>query len=339
MKKNYLLLAIFLVLGAGTAWYLIGSSKDEKTTLGWDRKFKVENQEEIQKIFIAKRNGVTTTLEREGDRWRVNKDNYANPYVMESLLEAICHVELKFVPPKNSLPKIVGDLASTGIKVEIFNKKGDKIKAYYVGGVTSDTRGTYFILENAEQPMAVEIPMMEGQIRTRYELEGDEWRDKTVFSYKPEEIAAVSIEYPKQRSKSFKLKKDGSDYTVVPFYDNVPPVKEPASKDRAAYFLEGFDRLIAENYINHYSKQDSIRSLVPFAVVTVETTAGQEKKATFYESYKINSTTGTRSSDFIERYYTDVSTGDFMLTQHHVFSKIFWPYEGFFEAKGVKVKD
>ena len=340
MKKNYLLFAVFLLLGGGTAWYLLSKNKSEASTLGWDRKFAVKNPDEIHKIFLAKRNGVTTTFEREGNRWRINgEQDYASPNAMENLLEAITKVELKFVPPKNSLPKIVADLGAMGIKVEIFNKSGEKIRAYYVGNVTTDARGTYFIMENSEQPMAVEIPMMEGQIRTRYELQGDDWRDKAVFSYKPEEIKAVSIEYPKLRSKSFKLNKKGNDFEVLPFYDNVPPIKDPVNTKLAQGFLEGFDRLVAESFENGYAKKDSIRSLVPFSVVTVATVDGKEKKAAFYEAYRTDANTGTRRSDLVERYLTDVSTGDFMLTQHRVFSEIFWPYEAFFEGKGVKVRD
>ncbi len=339
MKKNYLLLAIFLLLGSGTAWYLLSKNKGETSTLGWDRKFAVENPEDIHKIFLAKRNGVTTTFEREGQRWRINGQGFASPGAIENLLEAITKVELKFVPPKNSLDKIVADLGAMGIKVEIFNKSGKKIKGYYVGNVTADTRGTYFIMENSEQPMAVEIPMMEGQIRTRYDLEGDHWRDRAVFSYKPNEIKSVSIEYPKQRSKSFKLTKNGNDFEVLPFYDNIPPIKEPVNTKLAQGFLEGFDRLVAESFENGYSKKDSIRSLVPFSLVTVATVDGEEKKAVFYEAYKVDAVSGDRRSDYVERYLTDVSTGDFMLTQHRVFTEIFWPYEAFFEAKGVKVKD
>lgn len=71
MKKNYWLIAIFLLLGGATAWYFGGGKQSSNSTLGWDRLFKVEEQD-IQKIFIAKRTGETTTIERDGGGWKVN---------------------------------------------------------------------------------------------------------------------------------------------------------------------------------------------------------------------------------------------------------------------------
>ena len=68
MNRTYLYLIIFLVLGGATYWMVTESQKDEKTSLlGADRKFKVENPKQIQKIFIADRKEHITTLERSGD--------------------------------------------------------------------------------------------------------------------------------------------------------------------------------------------------------------------------------------------------------------------------------
>ena len=70
MKKNYLLLIVFLLLGSGTVWYLFSNKTEKATnTLGWDRKFAVDDINEVQKVFIAKRTGETTTLTRNGNHW------------------------------------------------------------------------------------------------------------------------------------------------------------------------------------------------------------------------------------------------------------------------------
>ncbi len=340
MKKNYILLLTFLVLGAGTVWYL--NSKDSNVsanTLGWDRKFAVDDINEVHKIFIAKRSGETTTLERDGDHWLLNGKGRASKNAVENVLEVIADVTLKYVPPSAALDNIVKEIAARGIKVEVYNKKGDKLKAYYIGGVTVDVRGTYFIMEGSEQPMAVEIPQMEGQVRTRFELTGDKWRDRAFFDYEPEDIEAVSIEYPKQRNKSFKLKRTGSGFDVQPFYENQLPINRKVENGSVEGFLTGFDNLMAESFSNGYSKKDSVRQTVPFSVVSVTSTDGQETRAAFYPYYRKDTNTGERKADQVERFFADVSTGDWMLTQHRVFKDIFWAYDGFFEPKGVKVKD
>jgi len=340
MKKNYLLLLVFLLLGAGTFWYLNSSKKQHATnTLGWDRKFAVDNINDVHKIFIAKRSGETTTLVREGDHWIYNDLGKASQNAVENVLEAIGDVTLKFAPPAAAVDNIVKEMAARGIKVEVYDKNNNKLKAYYIGGVTVDVRGTYYIMEGSEQPMAVEIPQMEGQIRTRFELSGDKWRDRSVFDYEPEEIEAVSIEYPKQRNKSFKLSRKGNGFAVDPFYENQQKINGKVDNGGVEAFLTGFKGRLAESFSNGYAYKDSVRQTIPFSVVSLTGTDGQEKKITFYPYYRLSTKTGERKADQIERYFADVSTGDWMLTQHRVLQRIFWAYNGFFEPQGVKVKD
>jgi len=339
MKKNYLLILTFIVLGSATAWYILTQDKGETTTLGWDRKFKVEQPEEIHRIFIAKRTGETTTLERSGNHWTVNGSHKASPNAMENLLRAVTNVELKFVPTKASVTNIVNELAARGIKVEIYNKKNEKIKSYYVGGVTPDARGTYMILEGAEQPMVMEVPQMEGQIRTRYDLTGDDWRDRSIFDYQPEEIQSVSIAYPKQRNKSFHLRRKGKGFEVTPYFDNVPPINREVDESSVEAFLVSFKGLIAEAFENNYAKKDSIRQIVPFTVIAVTDMKGVERKAAFYPTFSIDAATGERPTNFVERYFADMNTGDWLLLQHGVFEKIFWPYDAFFQPEPKKVKN
>ena len=93
MKKNYWLLAIFLLLAGATAWYVFSGKKDENRTLGWDRLFKVP-EAEIHKILSAKRTGVTTTIVRDGDGWKVNGKWKAGKNGVENRLEAVSTLEL-----------------------------------------------------------------------------------------------------------------------------------------------------------------------------------------------------------------------------------------------------
>lgn len=319
-------------------WYLLGNKNDETSGLGWDRNFKVEKPDEIHKIFIAKRDGTTTTLERQGDHWMVNGIYKASPNVMENLLEAITKLELKYVPPAAAIDNIVREMGARGIKVEIFNKAGKKIKGYYVGGVTADARGTYMIMEDSEQPMVMSLPMMDGQIRTRYDHPVDRWRDRTVFSYRLEDIEAVSIEYPLQRNKSFKLERAGKAFKVTPFYDNTPVIEKPVDKASVEAFLTGFKSLVAENYVNDTPGRDSLSRQIPFSVISVTDTKGEQRIASLAPMYRINAATGDRKTDIVERYYAFLNSGDLMLVQQRVFQKIFWAYDSFFQKEPEKVK-
>lgn len=340
MKKNNLLLLVFLLLAGGTAAYFLTKKQGASSTLGWDRNFKVENPDDIHKIFIAKRSGETTTLERQGDHWLYNGKWKANPGVMDNVLEAITKVEMQSVPPVEAVKTLVEELAGRGIKVEIYDKRGKKIKAYYVGGVTSDARGTAMIMENSEQPHIVELPLMEGQIRTRYDLSGDNWRDRSVFQYKPEEVQSVSVEYPLNRSKSFQLTRQGSDFSVKPLNPNTAPIQRPVSEANVETYLTGFENTMAERFNNGYGSKDSIRqNVTPFSIVSITDRKGTELKVAFYPFFKTDPHTGEISLKVVERYSADMSTGDWMMVQHRVFQKIFWAYEGFFAEEPKKVKN
>ena len=97
---------------------------------------------------------------------------------------------------------MVSNLATEGIKVEIYDRQDELIKTYYVGGAPPDERGTYMMLEGFEQPYVAHIPGWDGNLRFRYNLVGDEWRSRILFPGELEEIESVSIAYPRQRSKS-----------------------------------------------------------------------------------------------------------------------------------------
>jgi len=333
MKRLSILLGLFLLLGGFTLWYLNSGKTEKSTVLGWDRQFKVEDASQIHKIFIAKRTGETTTLERRGDGWVYDGKYPVRPDAIENLLEAITTVRIKYLPPKAAYEHIISDLATRGIKVEIYDRNGRNLKTYYVGGTTPDERGTYMIMEGAEQPYVVELPLLEGQFRVRYELTGDAWRDRTIFAEKPEAIAEVAIEYPKQRNKSFRLRRNGKNFEVEPFYPSTPRLELPYQPGSGEAFLRGFRQIIGEGYENDYAKQDSVLQTVPFANIYLKTIDGHEKQVSVYPFPSLDAW-GNLKSNVIERMYADVrrdTLRDFMLVQYRVFEKIFWGYDHFFK--------
>ncbi len=339
MKRTLLLLIVFAILGSVVAWYIITKEDDKTTLLGEDRKFAVENMDEIHKIFLADREGNETTLEKKNTHWLFNEKWKARPNAMENLLTVIEKVQMQYKPPIAAVKNIVNDLAAQGIKVEIYNRSGELMKAYYVGGATPDERGTYMINDGAEQPYVTHIPGWEGNLRFRYNLLGEDWRDKSIFSETPEDITYVSIEYPKQRNKSFILEAEGKEYQIRPFFEVTPAINGVANQGLAETFLDGFESLVAEAFETKNPKRDSVTQLIPFSIVTVKDKDGNENVVRLHPIYPetemvLNPKTGEWEHDgggIVERYFADCSSGEFMLTQHRVFKKVLWAYEFFYE--------
>ncbi len=337
MKRTVILLSIIGLLGATIAWLTWEKPTKRTLELGEDRQFAIEDIERIQKIFLADRAGNRTLLERGKDQWLFNGDYKANPNAIDNLLDAIHRIEMKYQPANAAVKGMIANLATQGIKVEIYDRQEQLLKAYYVGGATPDERGTYMIMEGAEQPNVVSIPGWEGNVRVRYRLTGDQWKDKTIFSEKVENIVSVSIVYPKQKSKSFRVERSGQVFSVEPYYETTPPINSPVEQGIIERFLVGFNRIGAEAFENNNPKRDSIRQTLPFCVINLKRLDGDSlevKLHPIYPQQAYATNTGLPiTNNSVERFFADCSTGDFMLVQNRLFKKVLWAYDFFFERK------
>lgn len=332
MNKTPVLVLLFLLLG-GSAWYALAYKKGHKASrVSWDMDFAVPDTNKIGKIFIADRRGRTATLTRKNENlWYYNDKYPARPTAVSTLLNTIARVNVLNIPPNSAVTNMVKELAAAGIKVEIYDRAGKNMKTYYVGGITNDERGTVFMMENSEQPYLVHVPGFIGQLRIRYLLGDDEWRDKAIFREKPEDIEKVSVEYPQRKSESFRLDKLGEgQYFVSPYFSTTPTIRTPQRKGAAEAYLVQFESLIAEAFETQNPRRDSVRALVPFAIVQMKKKDGTEKKVTFWPVEIEYRTDDGRP--FVSHYFTDVDGQDFMLTQDRVFGPIFRGYSFFFEG-------
>ncbi|MCB0529729.1 MAG: DUF4340 domain-containing protein [Saprospiraceae bacterium] len=321
---------LFILLGGG-AWYVISVKNAESGSRNsWDMEFAVPNTEDIYKIFIAGRNGQTATLERKEEYWMYNGKYRARPSAVSTLLETIAKINVRYIPPQATEKHMIKSLAAEGIKVEIYDKAGKVMKSYYVGGVTNDELGTYVMMENAERPYVAHIPSFVGQLRVRYLLGDDNWKDRTVFSEKPESIQSITVEYPKMKSESFRLEKvDEASYAVVPYFSTTPRINTPVRKGVPEAYLLQYEQLGAESFETRNPDRDSVMSLVPFAIVTVKKTDSTEKVVRFWPAITLETREGR---NYIDRFYADVDRQDFMLVQDRVFGPIFRGYRYFYEG-------
>ena len=339
MKRTITLLLLFLLLGGG-AWYMM-NYQDQQSTVSnsADGNFKVENEKDIYKIFIAERNGKTTTLERNGDDWIYNGKYKARPNVMKRLLQVVTKVEMYYTTPRAAEKNMLNNLATKGIKVEVYGKENNKLKTYYVGGSTADGYGTFMIMEGAKEPYITHIPNFEGTIRGRYSMKDDDWRDQTIFSEQVEDIQSIEVEYPKQKNESFKLEKTKDGFVVNPFYEATPKINKPVSQARVEKYLLGFELLMAEDFENNHPSRDSISALLPFARVALKNTKGEGMAANFHPLIRKDENGNiltkvvdqNMSTGATVRYFVNCSDGSFRLAQHRVFGKAFYGYSQFFE--------
>ncbi len=330
-KYTRLLLLLFLLIGAATYYFWQQNKRYQRgSRIEPDMDFAVSDTNAIYRIFIADRRGRTADLKRQNDHWIYNDRYKARPSAIEVLLQTVCCLNVLYVPPKAAEKSAIQALAANGIKVELYDRQNRLLKSYYVGDVTADERGTYMIMEGAEQPYVVYIPGFIGQVRVRYLLGDENWRDRMIFTEKPEKIQAISMEYPQHRSASFRIDKVAeAEYVVRPLFSTTPVSKAPPRKGAVEAYLLKYEFLGAEGFAHSELNVDSIRGLVPFAVVQVERTDQTSLKARFWPiNMQRDAQTG---QPFVIHYLTEVNDGqDYYITQHHVFGPIFREYSSFF---------
>jgi len=246
-------------------------------------------------------------------------------------LDAITRIQIKYVPPQAAVPAIINDLAKNGIRVEIFDRNHEKIMGYYVGGSTVDERGTHIIRENSDLPMIGELAGWEGNLRFRFRMRGNEWRDKTIFQYKVNDLKSVQMIYPKQQLASFTLTQHNRSYQLES--SSTPKKVVEIANSKGIAYLSGFEKLGAEAFETGNPYRDSIENSLPFVTITLQEKKGTQRTLKVWPIYPLQSSDEgvvfRNENGTVERYFAGEENGEFYLIQDRVFRKIFRGFDFF----------
>ena len=288
-----------------------------------EKDFAVENIESIEKIFLSDRKGTNLTLIKEENGWKINNSYKVRNDAITTLLNTIREIKIQRPVSNSSYNNVIKQLATTGVKVEIFYK--NKIKTYTVGGSTTDHLGTYMLMENAENPFIVHIPGFNGFLSPRYGIQGYEldltnWRDNTIFQINAEEIEEITLTNNIDINKSFKISakplklfdlngnlKKYNLNTIIEYYNLFTKIECERFK--------GFDVDISSEkqlyklQIKHKGKIDVLDVF----------------------SFSKRNNNKNQSEPNVERMYARLNGGEYMLIQKYVFNKVFISIDDFAE--------
>lgn len=332
---NRYLAGLVILLAIAVAYFVWVKPGGDTTNLP-DRAFKVDSEEQIHKVFIAQRDGDSFTLERDGNDWIVNGKYKAMPGSIRNLLFTLTNMEIEYIPPRAAIPSITKDLASLGIKVEVYNSNGERIRNYYIGGTDPGARSTYMVVEGEEQPYAMYVPTWEGNLRERFLLKLKDWRDRTVVAVEPDEIKSVKVNYPRAASASFILERDDAGDFSVRRLDRIDQSEQRDVVSGAVqYFLIGLEKIGAESIESDNPYRTEIENFVPFWELEVTTLDGDQKQLKIWpfnpQEEKID-----YSEDFMRkgpfRYFGATNDGELYLLQRPNLEKLLVTYDYFFQV-------
>lgn len=321
-KSNRNTLIIVIILITIALWFY---NKDRSGTISKElRDFAIEDSSYINKIFLANKAGEEVLLTKiKPGIWKVNEEFIARNDAINLLLATMLQIEFKAPVGKNAKENVTKNLASGACKVEIY-ENNELIKTYFVGGETQDQLGTYMLLvdpetgKNAPSACIVHIPGFNGYLTTRYFTQAKEWRSRNLFTFVPNEIQSVKVEFPLKRELS---------YEVKTLEKNVFDVVQLSSGNA----IRDFDTLAVKQYLSYFQsvnfedfasglspfQMDSIIQAIPIYELSITDFTGFSKKLRFYNKK------GNPQEIDVDRMYANVD-GDteLLVVQYYIFGKL-----------------
>jgi len=309
MPKKQLFYLALITLMAALIWFL---STDEKSTISIDNNFSVSDTSAVSKIFIADRNGTTITLDRVENKWIVNNKYGVRKDAIKTILTTMHQIRIQRPVPKNAFENVVKNLATTGIKVEVYTNEETPIKTYTIGSSTANHLGTYMLMDGAVTPFIIHIPAFNGFLSPRYGITGNklnekDWRTRNIFQLKKENITGVSINNIQQPKQSFTLING-----PLALLDH-SGVEVDFNQEKALALLNGFKLLNCESYKDEKGR-------IEFAIPLHELIVNNDTLRTYAIGNLVNK---EKAENFtVKRMYATLNNGELMLIQDYVFNKV-----------------
>jgi hypothetical protein len=288
---------------------------NQKIKLDNEKNFSISEIEKIDKIFLSDRKGNNITLQKDSNRWTVNNKYNVRDDAISTLLSTIQKISIQRPVPKNGYNNVIKQLATTGVKVEIYYNK--KMKTYTVGGSTSNHLGTYMLMDNSENPYIVHIAGFNGFLSPRYGIQGYEldinnWRDNTVFKIETEIINEISLIDLEENNNSFTLKTKPLSLLDI----NNNDIKYDL--DKVIQYLNNFSQLNSENFKGNNIDITNEKLIYRLKI-------NYDNKVDILEAYTFskNNNNSNNSKPNVERMYAKLNNGEFLLIQNYVFNKVF----------------
>jgi hypothetical protein len=278
VKNSTLLIITFLIVAL--AAYFIYKRKDS-TIDNTKISFAVFDPSQIKKIVITEPDKkVASLVKSESGDWMINERYKCRNDNMKSLLQAIEKVRIKYPVPNAAVNNVLKDIATIGIKVEIFNNENELIKAYYLGRETADMGGNNALLINTdtkepyEAPIVIEIPGFNGYVSPRFFANEYAWRDVDVFKSQINELKKIEVKYNAHLDSSFIIENLGNNLFDLKKWngEKVLQFDSTALKRYLIYYRQAAVFAFIPEKNDRFPRMDSIAKSTPFAEVSITTT-------------------------------------------------------------------
>lgn len=289
MKKILVLVLIAAILGAAVWWF----SRDDRYAAAplTTADFAIEDTSAIAKVVITDAEGERVAIERGNDNiWMLDTGHRARLDAINLILKTLHLIEIKHPVPKSAQETIFRMLAGRHKYVQVYDRNGDLMNAYYVGMMTSDERGTYMLLEQPEKgrtdiPYVMTMKSFYGYLSSRFFTDELDWRDRVIFRYHDLDFNRVEVTNHLFPDRSFAIEyKGGNDLSFFEMPGNTPvPVFDTA---RVQEYLLLYKKAGAETFDLAFEQYqiDSILALDPdFEIKVIANDPEESRHLRFFQ--------------------------------------------------------
>jgi hypothetical protein len=278
LLKTLPYILLLALLGAGV-WYFFARPEGE-TFDPKEAGFAVTDTASIHRIFIADRSGQRITVQRaaQGGQWLIEGKDPVLPAQINQLLATLHNQKTVYPVPAKMHNAVVKGMAASSRKVELFDRSGKLIRAFYVGGETPDFNGTYMLMEGAKRPYVIRLAQFEGYLQPRYSTSWYDWRDRIVFNVPADSVKRVAVTYAEDTRRSFAIERTGSGVQVTT--EGAAP--GAANSNRAIQYLGFFQNIYSEGFLNGRRGMRENLAVVPKMCDIEVTTPGGTQRVEVY---------------------------------------------------------
>jgi hypothetical protein len=246
MKNKQNLILLLILIAVSLAYYFFVYKKGDSTLDPDEVGFAVPDTAAIQSIRFVRKSGdvkqAELMLTRDGNTWRVNDKYPAVQAKVDILLQTLKLIEVREPILEQAKQNMLSLLKQENTEVEI-RMQDNTVKRYFVGTHTPDHKGTFMLLQGADNMYVTYIPGFTGYLNSRYSSLEDDWRELLLFAANPETVESVSVQY-REGQGSFRLHR-GSKSADWAFEG----LKDSTGIDA---YIRGFGKIIAESRAEKY---------------------------------------------------------------------------------------
>jgi hypothetical protein len=256
-KLKILLAIIVLELAALGFWfYQRGTNTSANASVG-ENYFALTDTAGIDRIVLGK-----NTFRLSNGEWQLNERYQADKPLLRELFMLLRKIEVQQLITGQEGETIRQDLDSLGQIVELW-RGNRQVLSFRILGIRGNA---YAMAKDSKAPAVLYIPGYSLNIYEALTLPEGEWRNKNIVSTGWLGIRSLRIRYAETPDQNIDIRREGEFYKVA-------GVQQIDSAMLYRY-IEAYRGFRVYSFLDNASVRDSLRRLVPFCEIEVETLNG-----------------------------------------------------------------